>query len=36
MTDLSDKSLLNPPFGVNAFIRQKDQTSIWLFEVVEK
>jgi hypothetical protein len=31
-----DKSLLNPPFGVNAFIRQKDQTSIWLFEVVEK
>ena len=36
MTDPSDKSLLNPPFGVNAFIRQKDQTSIWLFEVVEK
>ncbi|WP_290599575.1 hypothetical protein [Anabaena sp. AL93] len=36
MTDPSDKSLLNHPFGVNAFIRQKDQTSIWLFEVVEK
>ncbi|MBD2389282.1 hypothetical protein RI030_06230 [Aphanizomenon flos-aquae NRERC-008] len=36
MTDPSDKSLLNHSFGVNAFIRQKDQTSIWLFEVVEK
>ena len=36
MADPSDKSLLNHPFGVNAFIRQKDQTSIWLFEVVEK
>ncbi len=36
MTDHDDKSLLNLPFGVNAFIRQKDQTSIWLFEVVEK
>ena len=36
MIDPDDKSLLNLPFGVNAFIRQKDQTSIWLFEVVEK
>jgi hypothetical protein len=36
MTDPSDKSLLNSPFGVNAFIRQKDETFIWLFEVIEK
>lgn len=36
MTDPSDKSLNNSPFEVNAFIRQKDQTSIWLFEVTEK
>jgi len=32
----SDKSLNNSPFEVNAFIRQKDQTSIWIFEVTEK
>ncbi|MCV3216123.1 hypothetical protein OGM63_21860 [Plectonema radiosum NIES-515] len=36
MTDPSDKSLNNSPFQVNAFIRQKDQASIWLFEVTEK
>ncbi len=36
MTDSSDKSLNNSPFEVNAFIRQKDQASIWLFEVTEK
>jgi len=36
MTDISDKSLVNLPFVVNALIRQKDKTSIWLFEVVEK
>ena len=36
MTDPSDKSLNNSPFEVNAFIRQKDQASIWLFEVTEK
>jgi hypothetical protein len=32
----SDKYLNNSPFEVNAFIRQKDQTSIWIFEVTEK
>ncbi|TAG92908.1 MAG: hypothetical protein EAZ19_17295 [Oscillatoriales cyanobacterium] len=36
MTYPSDKSLNNYPFEVNAFIRQKDQTSIWIFEVTEK
>ncbi len=36
MTDSSDKSLNNSPFAVNAFIKQKDQTSIWIFEVIEK
>lgn len=36
MTDSGDKSLNNSPFQVNAFIRQKDQASIWLFEVTEK
>jgi hypothetical protein len=36
MNDSSDKSLNNFPFEVNAFIRQKDQTSIWIFEVLEK
>jgi hypothetical protein len=36
MTDPSDKSLNNSPFEVNAFIREKDQASIWLFEVTEK
>jgi hypothetical protein len=36
MTDSGDTSLNNSPFQVNAFIRQKDQASIWLFEVTEK
>lgn len=36
MTYPSDKSLNNSPFEVSAFIRQKDQASIWLFEVTEK